>query len=120
MMHLVVNLDQWAKLPKSYQVILQHACEFANNWMIAKYDTVNAPALKRLMAGGAQLKPFPQPVLEACHKAAQEYYAELAGQNLLFKRGLDSLVAYRGDQLLWWQIAEHSFDSFMISMRNKG
>jgi TRAP-type mannitol/chloroaromatic compound transport system substrate-binding protein len=120
MMHLVVNLDQWAKLPKSYQAIVTQACDYANTWMIAKYDTVNAPALKRLIGAGAVVKPFPLPVMEACHKAAQEYYAELSGQNPLFKKALDSMNAYRGDQLLWWQIAEYSFDTFMINMRNKG
>jgi TRAP-type mannitol/chloroaromatic compound transport system substrate-binding protein len=120
MMHLVVNLDQWNKLPKSYQAIVAHASDHANAWMIAKYDTVNAPALKRLINAGAVVKPFPQPVMEACHKAATEYYAELSSQNPLFKKALDSLTAYRGDQLLWWQIADYAFDTFMINLRNKG
>ena len=120
MMHLVVNLDQWAKLPKHYQAIVAQAAEAANTWMIAKYDTVNAPALKRLVAAGAVLKPFPVPVLEASYKTANEYYAEIASQNPLFKKALDSMNAYRGDQLLWWQIAEYSFDTFMITQRNKG
>ena len=43
MLHLVVNLQKWNELPKNYQAILFHACEAANNWMLAKYDTVNAP-----------------------------------------------------------------------------
>jgi TRAP-type mannitol/chloroaromatic compound transport system substrate-binding protein len=120
MMHLVVNLDQWNRLPKTYQSIVTLACEAANTWMIAKYDTVNAPALKRLIGAGALVKPFPQPVMEAAYKAATEYYAEIAGQNPLFKKALDSMIAYRGDQLLWWQIAEYAFDTFMISVRNKG
>ena len=59
-------------------------------------------------------------MVEASFKAANEYYAELAAQNPLFKKALDSMNAYRGDQLLWWQIAEYSFDTFMIAMRNKG
>ncbi len=120
MMHLVVNLDQWAKLPKSYQAIVHQACDHANLWMMAKYDTVNAPALKRLLAGGTQIKAFPVPVLEACYKTANDYYGEIASQNPLFKRAHDSLIAYRGEQLLWWQIADYSFDTFMISVRNKG
>ena len=120
MMHLVMNLDQWNKLSKPYQAIVTQAAAAADTWMIAKYDTVNAPALKRLIGAGTILKPFPQTVMEASYKAANEYYAEIAGQNPLFKKALDSLNAYRGDQLLWWQIAEYSFDTFMISQRNKG
>ena len=39
----------------------------------ARRNTTTAirPALKRLVAGGAQLRPFPQDVMEACYKAAQ-------------------------------------------------
>jgi TRAP-type mannitol/chloroaromatic compound transport system substrate-binding protein len=120
MMHLVVNLDQWHKLPKNYQSILQLACDASSTWMTARYDHLNPAALKRLLAAGTVLKPFPMPVMEAAYKAANEYYAEIADQNPLFKRALDSLNTYRGDQLLWWQIAEYSYDSLMIGLRNKG
>ena len=34
--------------------------------------------------------------------------------------GVETVVAYRGEQLPWWQIAEYSFDSLMIAMRGKG
>ena len=82
--------------------------------MMAKYDAANPAALKRLVAGGAQLRPFPQPVMEACFKAANELYAETAAANADFKKVLDSLTAFRSDQYLWWQVAEYGFDCFMI------
>jgi TRAP-type mannitol/chloroaromatic compound transport system substrate-binding protein len=120
MLHLVINSEKWASLPKSYQAIVMQACDAANTWMLAKYDTVNAPALKRLVASGVQLKPFPLPVLDTCYKAAQDHFADLAAQNPLFKKALDSTNAYRAEQLPWWQIAEFSFDSYMIGLRNRG
>jgi TRAP-type mannitol/chloroaromatic compound transport system substrate-binding protein len=49
MLHLVVNQDKWNSLPKHYQAIVRQAAEYANNWMLAKYDAVNAPALRRLV-----------------------------------------------------------------------
>ena len=59
MVHLVVNLERWNALPKSYQAIVARACDAASLWMLAKYDAVNAPALKRLIAGrgGAEALP---------------------------------------------------------------
>ncbi len=33
---------------------------------MANYDALNPPALKRLLAGGAQLRPFPPAVMDAC------------------------------------------------------
>jgi TRAP-type mannitol/chloroaromatic compound transport system substrate-binding protein len=117
MLHLVVNQEQWDKLPKHYQAIVRQASEAANNWMLAKYDSVNPGALRRLVAQGAQLKAFPIPVMEAALKAAEEYYAETSAKSALFKKGYDSMVAFRAENLLWWQVAELSYDSFMNRLR---
>jgi TRAP-type mannitol/chloroaromatic compound transport system substrate-binding protein len=119
MLHLIINQAEWAKLPKHYQSILSHACEAANNWMLAKYDQVNPPALRRLVGAGTQLRAFPQSIMEASLKAANEYYAEIAGRNELFKRTHDSYMAFRGESLLWWQVGELSFDAFMARTRGR-
>jgi TRAP-type mannitol/chloroaromatic compound transport system substrate-binding protein len=87
--------------------------------MLAKYDAVNAPALRRLVAGGAVLKAFPVPVMEAAYKAAHEMYEQIAATNPNFKKALDSMTAFRSDQYQWWQVGEFSFDAFMIRMRNR-
>ena len=39
------------------------------------------------------------------------------GQSADFKAGYDSMVAFRGENLLWWQVAELSFDSFMNRLK---
>ena len=120
MLHLVVNEEKWNALPKHYQAVVAQACEAANTWLLAKYDAVNAPALRRLVAAGVVLKPFPPVVMEASYKAALDLYGEIAARNALFKKALDSMNAFRGDQLAWWQIAEYAFDGFMIGRRGKG
>lgn len=119
MLHLVINQEQWNKLPKHYQAIVQNACEAANNWMLAKYDFVNPGGLRKLIAQGAQLKAFPQPIMEASLKAAEEYYAETSAKSEAFKKGYDSMVAFRGENLLWWQVAELSYDAFMNRLRSR-
>lgn len=117
MYHLVVNLDQWNKLPKAYQHILKNACEAANNWMLARYDAVNAPALHRMVADGAVLKPFQQAMMEAFYKAAHDIYDETAANSPTFKQALDSYVSFRDMQLPWWQVSDGSYDTFMVHMR---
>ncbi len=113
-LHLCVNIEQWERLPKHYQAALRSACESANAWMLAKYDTVNAPALKRLLGAGTELRGFPLPVMEAAYDAARAYYAEVSAQNPLFQKGLASLDAFTKEQYGWWQIGEHAYDSLMI------
>jgi TRAP-type mannitol/chloroaromatic compound transport system substrate-binding protein len=88
--------------------------------MIARYDSGNPGALKRLVAGGAQLRPFPQPVMEACYKATNEAYQEVSAKNADFKKVYESMVAFRGEEYLWWQVAELGFDAFMVRMRARG
>ena len=117
MIFAFVNLDKWNSLPKSYQAILQQAGHYANTWMMAKYDTANPAALKRLIAGGAKLHAFSPPIMEACFKAANELHNEIAASNPSFKKVLDSMTAYRNDGYLWWQVAELSYDSFLVRHR---
>jgi TRAP-type mannitol/chloroaromatic compound transport system substrate-binding protein len=120
MLHLCVNLEQWNRLPKFYQAVLQQSCEAANNWMLAKYDAVNAPALKRLVSRGTELRAFPGPVLDAAYDAAKAVYADMAAQNAGFAKGLESVNAYLGEVVPWWKIGEFSYDSISIRMRERG
>ena len=88
--------------------------------MMAKYDARNPEALRALVAGGAKLKVFPQDVIDAAYVAANEVYDEISAQNADFKTIFDSVKAFRGEGYLWWQVAEYSYDTFMIRNRTKG
>ena len=118
--HAFTNLEKWNSLPKNYQAILTNAMAHANTWMAARYDMQNPAALKRLVAGGTQLRPFTNEVLEACLKATNELWAEISGKNPDFKKSIDAMQAYRSDEYLWWQVAEYTYDSFMIRSRTRG
>src|SRR5438094_140140 len=118
--HAFANLEKWNSLPKNYQAVIESAAAHANSWMAARYDMQNPGALKRLVAGGTQLRPFTNEVLEACLKATNELWAEISGKNADFKKSIDAMQAYRSDQYLWWQVAEYTYDSFMIRSRTRG
>jgi TRAP-type mannitol/chloroaromatic compound transport system substrate-binding protein len=45
--------------------------------MLATYDAKNPAALRRLIAAGPQLRPFPQDTLEAAFKATAERMADI-------------------------------------------
>src|SRR5579871_40624 len=119
MLHNFFNIDKWEALPPNYKAVVRTASEMANTWMQSKYDAVNPAALRRLLAGGAKLTPFPTPVMEACLNAALELYHEVSASNPDFKKAYDSMIAFRGDQYLWWQVAEYSNDTFLIRNRTK-
>ncbi|MGE5545504.1 MAG: TRAP transporter substrate-binding protein [Solirubrobacterales bacterium] len=110
-----VNLDQWNKLPKTYQVAFETACAEATMDMQSKYDVQNIAALKRLFASGTQLKPFPKEIMVAAQKAAFELYDQLATENPKFKKIYEPWNKFREDIQLWWKVAEFSFDSFVLT-----
>ncbi|WP_448191584.1 TRAP transporter substrate-binding protein [Azospirillum sp. sgz301742] len=110
---LFVNLHAWEALPRAYQVALEQACAEANSWMLTKYDALNAAALRRLVAAGAVLKPFPREVMEACYEVAFDLYDEIADGNPRFQRVYEAWKAFRDEEYLWFSVAENSFDSFV-------
>ena len=114
------NQQKWAELPKAYKAISTAAAGYAAADMTAKYDARNPAALRRLVAAGAQLRPFSQEIMEASYKASNELYDEIMLKNADFKKIWESQRAFRNEEYLWFQVAEYTYDNFMIRQRAKG
>ncbi|CAN7205101.1 twin-arginine translocation signal domain-containing protein [Bosea sp. LjRoot9] len=112
----IANLDKWNDLPPAYKAALEAACSEANALCVAKYDHGNPDALLRLAAAGAELRPFPQEVMQAAFKEAFALYGELAASNPAFKTFYDSFLPYWKKEQLWFRIAELPFDAFNAQM----
>jgi len=112
--HAYVNLDKWNALPKSYQAVLTQAGQTASNWMMAKYDQLNPPALKKLLAGGTKLHAFSPEIMDAAYKATRELHAEVGKDNQAFKKADESLMDYTKNTYQWFRVAENTYDQFMM------
>ena len=110
---LYVNQQSFDTLPKHYQAALANATAAATNDMIAKYDSENPNALRRLVSEGAVLKSFPKPVLDACYAESLKLYDELSAKDPNFKKIYESMVAFRDNALPWFRVAEGGYDSYM-------
>jgi TRAP-type mannitol/chloroaromatic compound transport system substrate-binding protein len=117
MLHTLVNQAKLNELPKHYRAALETACGDANQWMIAKYDAENPAALRRLVAAGTQLRPFPRAVLQAAEKASYEVYAEMSAKSAHFKRIYPDWKKFRDEQFLWFRVAEQTYDNYAFSSR---
>jgi TRAP-type mannitol/chloroaromatic compound transport system substrate-binding protein len=94
--HFLINQEKWNALPKNYQAIVASAAGFCNIEQLGRYDARNPAALKRLVAGGAQLRPFSTAIMEACLKASNEVNAETSAANADYKRSeVDRAVPQR-------------------------
>jgi TRAP-type mannitol/chloroaromatic compound transport system substrate-binding protein len=87
--------------------------------MLAKYDAINPPALRRLVAAGVVIRQFPQPVLEACHRAAVEHFTDIAAKDAKFKKGMESVTAFLKDHLQWLQASDHAYDALQIAINGR-
>ncbi|MCK8785191.1 TRAP transporter substrate-binding protein DctP [Roseomonas sp. NAR14] len=113
--HLLVNQQALAALPAPYRYALETACAEANTDMMARYDQGNPEALRRLVGGGAQLRPWPRDVMAAGWRAAHQLYEEIGGRNERFRKLWESYRKFRDDQFLWFRVAEHSYDLFALT-----
>jgi TRAP-type mannitol/chloroaromatic compound transport system substrate-binding protein len=120
MLHFFINLDKWNALPKNYQAMIRAASSIANVGMMTRYDIVNPPALRHLAIGGAEPRPFSEAVLDACFKASNEVFAEICAKNADFKKVYEAMIAIRGEDYLWFQLAEHTYDTYMMIQQRKG
>ncbi len=114
---MYVNAKAWESLPKDYQHIFEMACSDAHVDMQAKYDTRNPNALRRLVAGGVKLAPFPKEVGAAAWKETNELFTELSTKNPKWKKIFESFAKYRDDQILWSRFSEGAYDNMMLSMK---
>ena len=112
---ILVNAAKWETLPRHYKSALEVACAESNVDTLARYDALNPDALRRLVAGGTELRAFPRPVLEAAQKAAFELYGELAGKSRHFQQIYASWLKFRAGQFLWFRVAEMSYDNFVFT-----
>jgi TRAP-type mannitol/chloroaromatic compound transport system substrate-binding protein len=72
------------------------------------------------VANGTQLRLFSREILSACFDAANATYAEINAVNPTFKKIYEDQVAFRRDSYLWLQLAEYSFDTFMMVQQRSG
>lgn len=116
-LNFFINQAKWNELPKTYQAILTSVATQVNMDMLANYDAKNPPAIQRLVKNGTLLRRFPTDVMDACYKVAHEMYDDIGAKNPDFKRIYDSAKPFRDESYLWWQIAEYTYDDYMIRAR---
>lgn len=112
-LHAMVNQSAWQGLPKEYQDVFTAAAFQANAVMLAKYESRNQEALQKLIAGGTQLRPYGQDVLQAAARATEEIFEESAGQDAAFKKLYDPWKQFRDNVRRWNGVNELSFEAFV-------
>jgi len=113
--HLLINQRAWDPLPDAYKSALQVASIEVELEMMARYDQQNPLALRRLIAGGAQLRAWPREVMQAAWRESNALLEELSAANPRFKRIWESYRPFRDDQFQWFRVADNAYDNFAFT-----
>lgn len=104
-----INRGEWDKLPVEYQAIVESACREAASMMQARYDANNPAALKRLLAKGVQLRPFPKDVMQAAEKESMALLQEEAAKDAKYRKLFDQWSRVRKESFEWFRTAELAY-----------
>jgi len=114
---LYVNNKAYEALSPENKAIVDCAAAKAHTTMQAMYDSRNPAALKRLVAGGAKVLPFPKVVMDEAFKQSMALYDDLNAKNPKWKKIYEDYSAFRKDQNLWFRFTEAQFDRYMQSAK---
>ena len=118
-LHLVVSKDKFDALPKPYQSALRAAA--------GDRRRLDAGTIRRRQSGGGEAAGRRRRLVAAVaagrdgsllQDRQRPLRSAFGADNPRFKKIADSYLGFRSDQYLWWQVAEYSFDNFMIRQRH--
>ena len=106
----IVNAEAWASLPRDLQVILETAVRYANDDMLAEFTARNAQALATLIdEHGVDVRPFPAEVLAALRAESAAVISQMAGDDPLHTRILESHRAFTESVRRYHEITERAY-----------
>ena len=114
-LHFYINTDKWDALPKAYKSLLTIAAGIRQH---GRAGAIRRAQSARRSSGWWRVARSCAPSASRSWKPASrrpiEVNAETSATNPDFKKILDSQMAFRNDENLWWQVAEYTYESFMI------
>ena len=111
----IANRQAWAALPPHYRAAVEVALGEIDTDQNARFDALNPPALRRLVAGGAQLRAWPREILQAAWREAHGLYEDLSGKNPNFRKVYENYRAFRNEQYQWFRVAENAYETFAFA-----
>ncbi|MEM7722594.1 MAG: TRAP transporter substrate-binding protein [Pseudomonadota bacterium] len=92
-----VNKDVWDGFTDAQRTAIEVACNDINLWTLGVAAGAQAAVLDEFRASGTIVQRFPDSVLDALRAAADEVYAELAEEDEMFGRVIESYRAYAAE-----------------------
>jgi TRAP-type mannitol/chloroaromatic compound transport system substrate-binding protein len=112
-----VNNGRWAELPKTYKAVLEAAATATWTSHVAHNDRLNSAGLRQLVAAGARLRYFPQPIMDAAYDASQQLFEELKARSPEFARIFPAWKKWLDENELYYRVGDASYDNYVFGKR---
>jgi len=110
---IIIGRKAWDSLPKDLQAIMKTAACRSNIWMLSEFEAKNNAALQVLInKHKVPVKQFPEPVLKALKKYAQEVISEVAASDPMSKKVYDAFLKFRNEISDWGKLTEEQYQKF--------
>ncbi|NJK36046.1 MAG: TRAP transporter substrate-binding protein DctP [Oscillatoriales cyanobacterium SM2_2_1] len=113
--YMIVNRQAWQNLSRTYQEILRATAAEAGMKMLADYNSNNAAALDRLVAGGTQIRAFSTEFLQSAYQGTIAVLEEQAQRDREFRRIYGPWRKFRAQIYQWNRVNELSFEKFTFN-----
>jgi len=114
---LYCNTAAYNALSADNKAIVECAAAFAHISMQARYDARNPAALKRMVASGTKVLPFPKVIMDTAFKITKSIYADLSAKNPAWKKIYADYADFQREENLWFRFSEGQFDNFMHAQK---
>ncbi len=104
-----VSQGAWDKLPATYKEIFAAAAAQSAATMQNRYDALNPPALKEILAAGVTMKPFSADIMAAARRESDAMLEEFAAEDATFRSVYEHWKPWRQDQFDWFSVAELAY-----------
>lgn len=109
MNELTINLKAWESLPKELQEMVRHAAFKLNVNNLAEFDAKNEEHIQKIQDYGVKFRQFPDSVLQAFKKAADEINEEVADKDEDARQIYDSYKSFRDGIRAHFKVAEYAY-----------
>lgn len=109
-LELFINKSAYDGLPKDLQAIIQGAAQRANVWILAEFEAQNNVYLQKTIEEyKTEVLKFPDDVLSAFRKYADEAIEEIIADDPMSKKVYQSFHKFQREMTGWAEITEKSY-----------
>jgi TRAP-type mannitol/chloroaromatic compound transport system substrate-binding protein len=98
---LYINMNEWKKLNKQTQALIENTCMAANMYALARAEALQGAVLKRFQAQGVNLVQLNEDILKAFKEATDKVMARRSAGDPMWAKVYNSMKTFQAEHATW-------------------